>query len=1508
MVIRLKIKYLILIILFITANFAYSQKLKNFTHEDEKFLKEIRNFLEKGKKKEGRILMDSFESVWQEEAFSESDKEFIFSSCDLMLKKRASAFPLFANFFELLIAFHESEHNTESFEEWKKAILQIFGNKKVSNRKIDQMFVQTRTLLLNNTIYKSVSVEWKTPTGNFRFVSDDKKFLKVVFDKTDIVCYAKKDSSLILETKGEFLPLEQLWLGSGGIVPWHRANFDISEASAKLKSYEINLKKSAYTADSVFFDYERFSDKPIPGRLEEKIVAINDTSRIKYPKFISYEKRFNVPNIYKGINYEGGFAMHGAKFIGSGTEKEDVFLEILYKDSVFLRAGSQSFLFKRDMIIAQNTTVTFYLDTDSIYHPGLEFKFSIKNRTLTLNRNGIGIEKSPYFNTFHQIDMDFEVLEWKIDNPKILFKAKKGNSEATAFFESNDFFSEERYKNIQGMDDVHPFVSVYKFAAYYHSREFGALAYANYLRKPLYQVKQQLMTLAYSGYISYDTRSETVVIRDKLLNYMRANSKKKDYDVINFYSATKNNNNGQFSLLDYSIKLFGVKTILLSDSQNVVIHPLDGELLLKKNRDFEFDGKIKAGLFDFYGKKLEFDYEDFKIKLTNIDSIRIWAKTGEKDNWGRNLHRKVKSVLQDITGDLKIDYPTNKSGKEDFPSYPIFNSKNPSYVYYDKKHIQKGVYNKENFYFQVFPFKIDSLDNFSTDGLEFDGHFTPASIFPSFDEKLKIQSDFSLGFIRSTPTDGFPAYQNKGVYKNEIRLSHRGLRGDGELNYLRSTTLSDDYIFFPDSMNTHANKFNNIKTLSGIEYPSVEADSIYIHWEPWQDQMIVHKKKIPMQMYDKEAIIHGAIVLEPTGMRGWGKMEFVNAELSSPEFIYSADVFDADTSNFDLKSAGFEGFAFKTHNVNSHIDFIERTGEFLSNDSASFVEFPKNQYVCYMDMFTWFMEKEEIDMSVSSISISDRLYQQGLSPDELEDVELDGAIFTSVHPKQDSLEFISPVANYNLQKHLITAREVRLLKVADATIYPGDGEIIVEKKAIMRTLDSAKIVANNASRYHIIYESTVNIFGAKDYSANGKYDYIDELNRKQTIKFDVVAVDTAVQTYASGTIIDSMLFTLSPHFNFEGDVRLNADNEFLTFTGAVRISHECETLNRRWIKFSEEIDPNNILIPIAEKPKDRSGTKLYAGLMLNKDSAHIYSSFMNKPKRANDLKILNTSGYLYYDNINEEYQISNKEKLEEFNLPGNFLSLNKKNCVIYGEGELDFGLYFGQMKVNPMGSITHDLVKDSVELNVMMSLDFFFDKNLLKDMSQTFIDDPNLEPTDMSTDIFIKGLAIMLGTEKSDELLYNLSLHGEYRKFPKELEHTMLLTDVILKWNSSTDSYHSVGEIGVGNILKNEVNRYVDGKIELIKRRGGDEITVFLQTDYSNWYFFTYRRNLMQVLSSNDIFNQTIVDMKQDKRKNSEKGEAPFSYILSSDRKKRMFIERFNEEYEILDYYEDEDE
>ena len=91
--------------------------------------------------------------------------------------------------------------------------------------------------------------------------------------------------------------------------------------------------------------------------------------------------------------------------------------------------------------------------------------------------------------------------------------------------------------------------------------------------------------------------------------------------------------------------------------------------------------------------------------------------------------------------------------------------------------------------------------------------------------------------------------------------------------------------------------------------------------------------------------------------------------------------------------------------------------------------------------------------------------------------------------------------------------------------------------------------------------------------------------------------------------------------------------------------------------------------------------------------------------------------------------------------------------------------------------------------------------------------------------------------------------------------------------------------------------RYVKGRVVIFKRFTGDEITIYLEIDDDNYYYFNYKRGLMQVYSSNEEYNTTILETKKDDTKfKGGKEIEDFQFMLGSKNVVTAFKRSYMEE------------
>ncbi len=1466
------------------------QVVQEFSNDSSNFTADLREFMSNALNEHQNFILEKFIAEWDSGHIDEVRKQQILRISNKLLKRRAKPEPHFVIWIDVVMAFNRDYSGGNCFMEWMKELDRSL-NSGNSLKPVTNLLTNTRDILRNNVLHRSPTTIWKSdqPFDRFEF----KDSLRIYFDRVLLTCISVRDSMHIRNAGGYYVPSSGLWHGNSGLVTWERSGYDRTQVYATLSEYRINMISSGYQADSVIFVNRIYFDFDMTGSMEDRVVPGLSGTDVNFPVFTSYQKNYEVDNLYPHVYYRGGLAMRGTRLAGFGTRQNCAELLFYMKDSLRLKAGARFFSFEPEKAVGRNTSVMIPLESDSIYHPDLALSYFPGQNEVSLTRTGDYSSQAPFYNTYHRVEMNFERISWKLDENIILFTSAIGSAIGFANFESYNLFDAQKYARLQGIDSVNPLVTLRKFSEKVFDVSFKGKEYARYIRTSHHQVQQMLKRLAREGFILYDLETDMATVRQKMYDYIYASVGYIDYDVINLASEVgSSRENARLDLSNLDITIFGVSDIRLSNAQYVVIYPEEETLVLKRNRNFQFNGMIDAGLFTFYGNNFFFDYEGFRLNLQDIDSLSIKAKSEELDSYGRALLVNVRNIIQDMTGELLIDDPENKSGLKDLPRYPEFISKENSFVYYDDPGIQNGVYKKDKFYFEIYPFSFDSLDNFSKRGLQLKGEFVSAGIIPDMEQTLVLQEDNSLGFKYMVPPEGVPVYSERGRFYDYIEMSNRGLKGRGKLEYLASNSETEDCTFHPDSLFAETRSFRIKKTETGRQFPFVASSNNSIIWYPYEDQLLTSQGEKPFTVFNDSSFLEGELVLSSAGLTGSGTLDLINSVFESDLFSFRADQFDSDTADFKLKSLYTDGYALITDNINAHVDFDSGSGSFNTNQDFTLVEFPENKYISHIRFFRWNMEKKELSMGIETEEEPD------ISPSG-EDAPYAGAEFISIDPAQDSLRFVSPLAIYNYRDNVIDASGVRHIRVADAFVYPKDGKVFVDKNAVMGEMTGSQITADTLNRTLNFCNATVNIRGRNAYQGSGDHDYIDETGAKQTIHFDLIKPDDDLSTYAEGIIPETKEFTLSPFYDYQGKVFAFAGQQFFTFHGAVRLKHQCESLNHRWFYFESMIDPEEIFIPVSGEPRDINMEYIRAGLYITADSSHIYPAFFSRKRLASDRAIINAGGFLYYDKETGEYKISSREKIMDENQTGNLLVLERKPCVITGEGNISLGLRLGQVRMRTVGNIRYDIPEDHSELETMIALDFFISEEALDLMAGELDSLPGLEGFDLSDQAYQKGMAELVGKENAEKLNAELSLYGTYSATPPELVHTLFLNKVKLRWNTETSSYRNYGKIGVGSIGTVQINKMADGYVELTKKRAGDQLDIYLKPDGRHWYYFGYTRGVMQTSSSNRMYNGIIAGIKTRKRKlKTSRREVPYVYVVATQRKRQLFLRRFTEEME----------
>ncbi|MGE5419652.1 MAG: hypothetical protein ACM3UT_05670 [Chloroflexota bacterium] len=1466
----------------------HGQTRSAFTGDQTKFTTELRAFMGPNLNEVQAANMNSFITKWDSTAFNPEVMTRIVDISSQLSSRLMRPVPHFDSYITTLNYFAEFKRPGDDFRNWLDGLSEIVFSPRFTNDKVYSFLRNTASMIKDNTLYESASVRWKVKNYNLKFQHDTLLFVDIR-DAT-VTCYSQKDSTEIYNVTATYYPESQLILGKKGIVTWEKAGYPRNDVFAEITDYVINTSKSSFSVDSARLMHKTYFKEPVLGALTDQPTGFSSKEKATFPKFTTYATKFRIEDLYKDVNYEGGLSFEGANVKGTGTNYIPAHLTMFRNDTLYLKIGSKEFLFSKATINSSEASLTLYLEKDSIYHTNLGFSYITANRQVNMFRTNNPVSGSPYFNSFHNIDMYFDYLSWNMNESKIIMSRPRGAALGQAKFESSSFFVNDYFLNLMRLDQYHPLNRLVKFAEYYYSETFPVAEFAKWLNKSEESVTGLCIDMANKGFIFYDRINNEITIKQKTKDFLDFYAKRKDYDVLSINSQTKAPvDNASLDLKNYRLTINGVQNVFLSDSQMVAIYPYNQQIVLGKNRDINFDGVVSAGLFTVFGHNFTFSYDTFKIRLQNIDSIRIAVETTEKDQYGNTLIRDVDNLIQLGTAELYIDRPDNKSGLRSLKQYPIINAVTYSYIFYDKIPGLEGVYPQKDFYFRIDPFTYENIDHYTNQDMNLEGEFFGGNIIKPMRQFLTIQENNSLGFNMAVPEEGVEVYGNKGVIYENLNMSNKGLLGSGTLRRLTSETKSDEFKFYPDSMITRAASFKINEDPSGI-FPNLTAEQVDIKWLTNDDEWLaVSSPGKDFNMFGNGTILNGSLKMTPKMMTGQGVIDMNDSRITSNKFNFASSAIRADTADYNLKSRTTSGYSFIAENANTDINFRENMANFRLNTDSSMVKFPEIQYICTMTNFAYDMRSRILNMEQRGKS-NTRI----LGPEELLRVVpsvMEKPTFFATNSLSDTIKFSSWKASYNLDKELIVAENINYIPVADALIQPDSGKITITRRAQIRQMNNALIAVNNK---HLLHDASVTIENTKRYAGSAVYDYVDENKNIQQINFPELNVDTLTTT-ANGVIPVSQKFMLSPAFTFAGDVKLNARQDNLTFTGSAGINNNCDKIKSYNIKFKSAIDPQKILIPVNEKPRDINDNPVFSGSFISGDSLLIYPAFLSAQKSWTDAGLVTASGYLYYDKEKSTYLISSLEKIADRKLPGNLVALDNSFCVLTSEGKVNFGAKFDLVNLASAGNVTHTVDSGKVTIQAIMGLDFFFSPEALTMMADELKLVPSLKPVNLNSELNNKGMQDLFGSQDAARIKEEMSLFGTSRNLPKEFNYKIFLNDVKLVWNESTSSFRSVGKIGIGFVGNQPINLYVDGNIEIQRRRSGDMIDIYLKANQSTWYYFSYIRGVMMTQSGNNSYNSLIADMKASARKHPESSvRVPYSFMIAVEDRLGRFLKRIS--------------
>ncbi len=1512
---------------------------QNYSQNREKFIKELMNQLSDLNTSDPRdFVKKELQQILVETSdFPDDNFKKMVETCNLMESKKIHAYPEIYNYVYSMYSIVVKKQSIASYNAWHSSVEQLINSKNVNRFK--DFIELSADFFSKSIIAETPNHSWYYKGGNFSFDVTDKAIIK--FDSGKLICLIKNnlestkkekpfyDSIVVDGSKGIYDPFSKKYVGRGGKIYWEKVGLSKEVSNATLYGYEIPLKSTNLSCDTVLLVTPYFS-KPIFGKLTDRAFVITREMDKAFPYFVSFDKRLSIKNIKEGVDYEGGFSLEGPSFIGVGTSKDPAKLFINKDGKKFVRLSCLNVSVDPKKIIAPAANVAIYIgEKDSISHPGLDINYNIEHNSIEFARGKVGTTSAPFSSSYHGLDMYVPKIIWKKGVEELIFTYEFGISQEQriAKFESKNLFDGKLYERLNAMEKVHPLVAISNYCNEIGETRINEGKLASALSKTIDQAKQMMLELNSLGFINYDPESKIIDVNPKLFNFVQARADIIDYDNLIFVSDMRPKkiegksdeeiasderlrtidrmyrkhaeerrqmpNFGVMSLSTLDLNLEAVDQVSLSEPQKFAVFPKDAKVIVSKDRNFKFSGVLNAGKLVVETIDANYEYANNKVKLIKTGSSIFNVLPLRKEDGDRPI--MMESAVSGIVGELFVDDPTNRSGKNkkitDFPKISVSNKVK---VYYAQKSLFRGAYDSARFYFEVYPFELDSLDNFKEKSFRLKGELNSAGIFPIIKQDLKIMNDYSFGFSQEAPQGGYDFYGTGAKYENKIVLSNKGLQGAGKIDFIKSTSVSKSLTFLPDSTVGYA-VFENKPVEIGVQYPDVKSENAYICYLPKGNKLKAYSTDVPLSFFNDEAKLDGVAEVAPAGMTGNGTMNFNVASLGSKFFKFTRWDMNADTSFFNIinKSAGEdereEKYSLTTENIKSHISFKERVGNFVSNLGKTIVSFPVNQYDCTMDKFDWYMDKDEIDLRTNDKNLV-------ASSDE----NLISNMF-SINSRQDSLQFRTSKAIFDLKNNILNCLDTKYIDVADARIYPDSGKVIIQRKAKMNPLDNSKIIANRTTRYHTFLKSNAVISSRNSFTARGEYPYYDVDNNLRMIKMESINIDSVFQTVAFGKISEADTFKFSPQFDFYGGVKVNAANPFLTFKGATRIVHNCDKFSRSWLAFQSEIDPKNIQIPVEEDMKSLENKSISAGIVWrdspSQDSIKMYPTFLSPRISSSDPKVISASGLLQYNKDKSEFQIASREKFTDSSNTGNFIALNVKQCSMNGIGKINLGMDYGDIAVQSYGKVNYEQTTGKTTMDLTLRYDMPIDKSVMSIAVEKILTE-DASAIDIPSTLLFDAFAVWSDSKSAQKSREAYAEKAELKKIPSELDKSIVLTGVKLssfesKKNQDRGLISVVESAGLVSVYGESVNKMLPVKMTFSQAYSenvtGDKFCLYLNAAISKDYYFEYamtkKDGEMKVFSEDEEFGSKLQSLKKDKRKYKN-----FVYEFTDN---RVFISKF---------------
>jgi hypothetical protein len=1315
----------------------------------------------------------------------------------------------------------------------------------------------------------------------------------VILKNIDLKFLNTTDSVKINNVTGSLELIGNTFVAESGILTWEHLGKSSNELNAELLDFTFEVNEKEFSAEQVTLNYPEIINDPVKGYIEFKIES-NSNGNTKYPLFQSYRAGYDLDFVeVDGLYLRGGVTLKGTTLGTAAMDNSLSSLELQGTAVKKFRAESREFIYEDSTFTSDLSSVSLYQRKDSIYHPGLSLDYRVDENSLNLLKNKGNFKNTPFYASYFNMDFTADKLSWDMDSSVVDISILIAGNRVPAMFESAEYFNEYRYNSLSGLYRFHALQVVVNYSRTANSTTFYSNEVAEKTGIDESKLRSGMKLLMQNGFIKYNVVSGRIDMLDKAFHYVDSRWGRKDYDNVQISSVSSGKPNGRLNLDKGTLDIFGVQEFIINDKLGISMEPDSGKVVLRKNRDVQFDGTVYAGNYQYVGEDFKMDYDSFLISMPKIDNIKFNLATGD-DNKQSNKEQ-IQNQLVETAGVLYINEPNNKSAQKEFPKYPIFNATKGATVYFLGEEILNGVYD-QSLYFVIPPFEIDSVSSSDPNSIAFDGIFHSGEIFPEFEEKLRVMPDKSLGFNHPLPEEGIDLLDGDARFFGSIQLDNKGLRGGDRIEYLSSTIRSENFTFFKDSI-TAIGTYATIEPgdWEGISYPQLEISNFEMRWLTAKDSLYMSNRSEPFKMYDETASLDGKTIISKKGLFGLGEMKTRGSNTTSKEFNFEEQGFSARHAEFRIESTDTIP-ALAANDVRLDFDFMTNTATVnpeIEGDAA--LDFPYASYKTSIPSALWKLDEKIVEMTKPT------------------NININNSYFYSTNPDQDSLVFNATKAIYEIESQVLKVSGIPFITVADARITPSGGEVIIGENGEINKLYNATLELDTLTGYHNLYDAEIDIISRSKFEANATYRYVNSIGDTFSIKMGKFSLqpipnrdkdNQGLRTVSSGTVRKEDRMLISPGMYYKGEVTMYADKPALELQGYIQPDLRDIPNYDTWIGYSSDGSAKEVVIDF-DNSTTEMGEPLQAGIHFDNVDNQLYATFINKKRDFSDPDFFKPSGLLTYNASKSQFVIESKDRKSGLSYSGKYFAYNEEDQKLEFEGPFQFMNSRNEADFTSAGSGSGDLLSQEFVFNVMMGIQFdlpnTFTQIVGNDMLEV-VQRLGLPESTKDLERLLPKLAELAGNsaaKRYEEYIFNeyIPLHS----LSSNLTKTLLLNNLDMKWSDTEKSWYSIGKIGLSNTGAQDINANLDGFVEIKKKEMGTAIKLFLQVSPSCWYFFHYEEDRLIFFSSNEEANELI-----NRKSKAEKAKFGEFVFLSGDKLEVTdFVEDYRKKYFDIDapYY-----